>query len=76
MRERLPAGVVDAVPLDELRQDGLVGTPTEVLERLERFAALGVSELVVSPAPLWFALPDPSVLDLLAERVLPAARAL
>jgi hypothetical protein len=35
-----------------------------------------VSELVVSPAPLWFALPDPSVLDLLAERVLPAARAL
>jgi alkanesulfonate monooxygenase SsuD/methylene tetrahydromethanopterin reductase-like flavin-dependent oxidoreductase (luciferase family) len=76
MRERLPAGVVDAVPLDELRQDGLVGTSTEVLERLERFAALGVSELVVSPAPLWFALPDPSVLDLLAEHVLPAARAL
>jgi len=76
MGERLPAGVVDAVPLDELRQDGLVGTPTEVLERLERFATLGVSELVVSPGPLWFALPDPSMLDLLAERVLPAARAL
>jgi alkanesulfonate monooxygenase SsuD/methylene tetrahydromethanopterin reductase-like flavin-dependent oxidoreductase (luciferase family) len=76
MRERLPAGVVDAVPLDELRQDGLVGTPAEVVERLERFAMLGVSELVVSPAPLWFALPDPSMLDLLAERVLPAVRAL
>jgi alkanesulfonate monooxygenase SsuD/methylene tetrahydromethanopterin reductase-like flavin-dependent oxidoreductase (luciferase family) len=76
MRERLPAGVVDAVPLDELRQDGLVGTPAEVLDRLERFAMLGVSELVVSPAPLWFALPDPSMLDVLAERVLPAARAL
>src|SRR5215211_6235853 len=71
MRERLPAGVVDAVPLEELRGDGLAGTPPEVLERVERFAALGVGELVVSPAPVWFALPDPSMLDLLAERVLP-----
>ena len=76
MRERLPAGVVDAAPLEELRRDGLVGTPADVLERLERFAALGVSELVVGPAPVWFALPDPSMLDLLADRVLPAARAL
>lgn len=74
MRERLPAGVVDAVPLEALRRDGLVGTPAEVLERIERFATLGVSELVVCPAPVWFALPDPSMLDLLAERVLPAAR--
>jgi alkanesulfonate monooxygenase SsuD/methylene tetrahydromethanopterin reductase-like flavin-dependent oxidoreductase (luciferase family) len=76
MRERLPAGVVDAVPLNELRQDGLVGTPAEVLERLERFATLGVSELVVCPAPVWFALPDPSMLDLLAEAVLPSAKQL
>jgi alkanesulfonate monooxygenase SsuD/methylene tetrahydromethanopterin reductase-like flavin-dependent oxidoreductase (luciferase family) len=76
MRERLPAGVVDAAPLEELRRDGLVGTPADVLERLERFAALGVSELVVGPSPVWFALPDPSMLDLLADRVLPAARAL
>ena len=74
MRQRLPAGVVDAVPFGDLRRDGLVGTPAEVLERLERFAALGVSELVVGPAPVWFAMPDPSMLDLLAERVLPAAR--
>ena len=51
MRERLPAGVVDAVPLEELRRDGLVGTPADVLERLERFAALGVGELIVGPAP-------------------------
>jgi hypothetical protein len=35
-----------------------------------------VGELVVVPAPVWFALPDPSMLDLLAERVLPAAKAL
>ena len=76
MRERLPAGVVDATPLEELRRDGLVGTPEDVLERLERFAELGVGELIVAPAPVWFALPDPSMLDLFAERVLPAAREL
>jgi len=76
MRERLPPGAGDSVPLEELRRDGLVGTPADVLERLELFAALGVGELVVGPAPVWFALPDRSMLDLLAERVLPAARAL
>ncbi|MCI0633336.1 MAG: LLM class flavin-dependent oxidoreductase [Actinobacteria bacterium] len=76
MRERLPAGVVDAVPLDELRVDGLVGTPGQVLGRLERFATLGVSELIVCPAPIWFAMPDPSMLDVFAEAVLPAAREL
>ena len=72
--ERLPTRI--ATPLDELRVDGLVGTPDRVLERLERFAALGVSELIVCPAPVWFAMPDPSMLDVFAETVLPAARLL
>ena len=53
-----------------------MGTPDRVLERLERFAALGVTELIVCPAPVWFAMPDPSMLDVFAEAVLPAARAL
>jgi probable F420-dependent oxidoreductase len=74
IRERSPSGVV--TPLDELRVDGLVGSPDRVLERLERFAALGVRELVVCPAPVWFAMPDPSMLDVFAEAVLPAAREL
>ena len=72
----LPPGIAEATPLDALRVDGLVGTPEQALERLSRFAELGVSELIVSAAPVWFALPDPSMLDLLAERVLPAAREL
>jgi probable F420-dependent oxidoreductase len=72
----LPPGVIEATPLQALRVDGLVGTPEQVLERLSRFAEIGVDEFVVSPAPVWFALPDPSMLDLLAERVLPAAREL
>jgi probable F420-dependent oxidoreductase len=75
IRETLPPGVADAVGLDTLRSEGLAGTPDRVLERLGAFAELGVSELVVCPAPVWFAMPDPSMLDLLAEAVLPAARA-
>jgi probable F420-dependent oxidoreductase len=73
MREGLPPGVADAVGLDALRAEGLAGTPGQVLDRLASFAALGVSELIVCPAPVWFAMPDRSMLDLLAEAVLPAA---
>ncbi len=74
--ERLPAGVIESTPLESLREDGLVGTADRVLERIGEFAALGVSELIVCPAPVWFALPDPSMLDVIAEAVLPAAREL
>ncbi len=76
MRERLPPGVADAVGLEALRADGLAGTPEQALERLARFAELGVAELIVCPGPVWFSMPDPSMLDLLAEAVLPAAREL
>jgi probable F420-dependent oxidoreductase len=76
MVERLPAGVGGAVPLDVLRAECLVGTPDQVVERVAAFAALGVSELVISPAPIWFAMPDPSMLDLVAEAVLPHVREL
>ena len=76
IRQALPPGVADAVGLDALRAEGLAGMPDEVLERLSEFAALGVDELIVCPAPIWFAMPDPSMLDLLADAVLPAARAL
>jgi probable F420-dependent oxidoreductase len=76
MAEALPAGVAAATPLEVLRREGLAGTPQQALERLARFAELGVAELVVSPAPIWFALPDPSMLELLAEALIPVARAL
>jgi probable F420-dependent oxidoreductase len=76
MAERLPAGVAAKMPLETLRSECLAGTPEQALERLGRFVELGVEELIVSPAPLWFSLPDPSMLDLLAEAVIPAAHAL
>ncbi len=76
MRERLPAGVVDEIPRAVLERECLVGTPGRALERLARFAELGVEELIVSPAPLWFSLPDPSMLDMLAETLIPPVHAL
>ncbi|HZD17579.1 MAG TPA: LLM class flavin-dependent oxidoreductase [Actinomycetota bacterium] len=71
--ERLPAGVAAQMPLQTLRREGLAGTPGQALERLAAFAELGVEELIVSPALIWFALPDPSMLDLLAEALVPGA---
>lgn len=76
MVERLPDGVGDAVSLDTLREECLVGTPDQVVERMAAFADVGVSELVVSPAPIWFAMPDPTMLDVFAEAVLPRLREL
>lgn len=73
---RLPAGVGDALGLETLRAECLAGTPEQVVARASAFAEIGVGELIVSPAPVWFAMPDPSMLDLLAEAVLPALRAL
>ncbi len=74
MVRELPPGVGEALGLDRLRAECLAGTPAQVVDRASAFAALGVAELIVVPAPVWFAMPDPSMLDLLAEEVLPALR--
>jgi probable F420-dependent oxidoreductase len=72
MGERLPAGVGQAIGLDTLRKECLAGTTDQVVERVAAFAELGVSELIVCPAPVWFSIPDPSMVELFAERVLPS----
>ena len=60
----------------EWGEDKLVGTPEQVLERLEAFAALGVQELIVSAGALPFAIQDEDTLEVLAKRVIPEARRL
>jgi probable F420-dependent oxidoreductase len=74
MAQRLPAGVGEKLGLDTLRTECLAGTPEEIVERMAAFAGLGVSELIVCPAPVWFAMPDASMVDLFADRVLPSLR--
>ncbi len=74
--QRWVPGVIDREPLEAFAADTLTGTPEQILQRLARFAELGVEEVIVAPAPLPFALPDPSMLDLLASAVVPRARSL
>jgi probable F420-dependent oxidoreductase len=71
-----PGGAVEGATLEDWGADKLAGTPDRVLDRLARFASLGVEELIVSVGPLPFALPDEEMLDVLAEHVIPAAREL
>jgi probable F420-dependent oxidoreductase len=69
-----PGGFLDGVDLQDWSRDKLVGTPEPVLERMRRFAGLGVEEIIVSAASLPFAIYDESMLDLMAESIIPAAR--
>ena len=55
-------------------KDKLVGTVEQVLERVGRFAELGVEEMILSASSLPFAVYDESMLDVVAEAVVPAAR--
>lgn len=62
------AAAIDRDP-DELRAAQLGGTPDQVLSRLAEFAAIGITRVYLQVLDL----ADLDHLDLLAERVLPAA---
>ena len=72
----VPGGAFANADRNEWGVDKLSGTPEQILDRLAAFAALGVDEMIFSIGPLPFAIADEEMVNLLAERVLPAARAL
>jgi alkanesulfonate monooxygenase SsuD/methylene tetrahydromethanopterin reductase-like flavin-dependent oxidoreductase (luciferase family) len=74
LRRWTPGGGLEGVDVAEWGRDKLVGTVDQVVERLGRFAELGVEEMIVSLGSLPFAVYDESQLDVLAEAVIPAAR--
>jgi probable F420-dependent oxidoreductase len=55
--------------VESFGRDTLTGTPDRVLARVEELAGLGVEEIIVAPAHLPFAVPDPEMVELIAERV-------
>lgn len=69
-----PGGALDDTSLEDFAGSTLTGTVEQVLERLGAFAKLGVEEMIVSPGSLPFAIPEWSTVELIAERVIPAAR--
>lgn len=54
--------------VDELRANGLAGTPHELVVKLERFAGIGASRIYLQVLDL----ADLDHLELVASRVLPA----
>jgi alkanesulfonate monooxygenase SsuD/methylene tetrahydromethanopterin reductase-like flavin-dependent oxidoreductase (luciferase family) len=58
--------------VDEMRTDGMAGTPAELVAKLEAFAAVGVTRVYLQVLDL----SDLEHLDLVADEVLPAAAAL
>lgn len=75
-RSWAPGGAFVGASLEEWSGDTLAGTVETVVERLAEFSRLRVEEVVVNPAPLPFAVADREMVDLIAERVIPAAREL
>jgi probable F420-dependent oxidoreductase len=71
-----PGGALDGELLDDWGRERLVGTPQQILARVEAFAGMGVEELIISAASLPFAVYEDSMLDLFAEAVIPEGRAL
>jgi hypothetical protein len=52
------------------RADTLSGSIEQIRERVDAFAALGVTELIVSPWVLPFTIAEPAQVDLFAEALL------
>jgi probable F420-dependent oxidoreductase len=73
-RSSMPGRALDAESWEDWRADTLSGTPEQVLERVAAFEDLGVEELILSPWSLPFALPEPEMLEVVAERVIAPLR--
>lgn len=72
----MPGRSMDEVPLEAFAADTLTGTVEQCLKRLERFAELGVEEVILSAAALPFAVFDWSMLELVAGALIPEAHRL
>jgi alkanesulfonate monooxygenase SsuD/methylene tetrahydromethanopterin reductase-like flavin-dependent oxidoreductase (luciferase family) len=70
-----PGGALEGLSVDDYARDTLTGTVEECAERLSRFGELGVEEVIVGAGPVPFSVFDWSHVELVAERLLPAAHA-
>lgn len=68
-----PGGALDGELLDDYARETLTGTPEACLELLKGYAGLGVEEVIVSAASLPFAVYDWTMVELIAQAVIPAA---
>jgi len=71
-----PGGALDGELLDDYARDTLTGTPDACLEQLAWFARQGVDEFIVGAGSVPFSVYDWSMVELIAEAVVPEARSL
>jgi probable F420-dependent oxidoreductase len=71
-----PGAALDGTALEDYGADTLTGTPEACLERLAGFARQGVEEFIVGAGPIPFSVYDWSMVELVAESVIPRARTL
>jgi alkanesulfonate monooxygenase SsuD/methylene tetrahydromethanopterin reductase-like flavin-dependent oxidoreductase (luciferase family) len=73
-RASFPGDAMRDETWDSWRADTLSGSPEQVIERVEAFAAHGVEELILSPWALPFAVIEPEIVEIFASRVIAACR--
>lgn len=74
VRDWAPGQMFDQTPVEQFAPGALVGTVEQCAERMASFAALGVDELIVAPAPLPFAIALPEQVETIAETLIPLLR--
>jgi alkanesulfonate monooxygenase SsuD/methylene tetrahydromethanopterin reductase-like flavin-dependent oxidoreductase (luciferase family) len=67
--ERTPIGVLSEVSFEEFRRGGLIGTVTEVLDRIGRLAEAGVEEIIVAAGALPFQIADEEDVELVGTEI-------
>ncbi len=74
-QEAMPGRALNGETLQDWCSDTLSGTPERVLELIRDWEEVGVEELILSPWTLPFAIHEPEIVELFAERVMAPHRA-
>jgi alkanesulfonate monooxygenase SsuD/methylene tetrahydromethanopterin reductase-like flavin-dependent oxidoreductase (luciferase family) len=74
-RAVFPGGAMAGETWESWRADTLSGSPSQAVERVREFEALGVEEIVVSPDVLPFSIHSPEILEVVSEQVIAPLRA-
>jgi len=69
-RASFPGGAMEGETWTTWRHDTLSGSPQQAIDRIGLFEAMGVEEIVLSPWVLPFAVHEPEIVDVIAERVI------
>jgi probable F420-dependent oxidoreductase len=71
-----PGRALDGERLERYARETLTGTPQACLERLAAFSGAGAEEFIVGAGPVPFSVADWSMVELIAEALIPEARRL